>query len=390
MQIFLSYSSKDRELADQTNLALAGAGFDVFFDRDSLPAAGAYHDRIRAAVDQSDIFVFLISKNSLEEGCYALTELGYARRKWRHPKDHVLPVKTAAVAWAAIPPYLKAVTVLEPEGNVPAEVLAAVLALAKFKEEREPARNPREPQNPGVPSERTTKIIVPVAVAAIGLLGAILAATVPNWGKIFRKEPAAALLPTELPPAEHFHLAATEGISCEVNNVRSPFPTYFDYVDIGLSNCNSTSSTWNSASRGYRIRWPQQAPRSVPPDTFPNFHMCFPSNLADIAPNFVRDLRAAFERNKARIPCDVHLAVWRPIRLSYVDLHNQSLEVAFAQSYNPGATPEFYISQTSTVNLLKSDVLPEFDATLTGEKLDQSVLSIAAQFQFPNIPRPGN
>lgn len=131
MQIFLSYASEDHELADQVHLALAGGGRQVFFDKESLPPAGDYHARIRGAVERSDIFVFLISPNSVAPGSYTLTELKYARAKWPHPKGRVLPVRMRDVPWETIPAYLKAVTVLEPEGNIPAEVLVAVSELER-------------------------------------------------------------------------------------------------------------------------------------------------------------------------------------------------------------------------------------------------------------------
>src|SRR5215510_5682057 len=117
MQIFLSYASEDREIADLIHLALLGGGHKVFFDRESLPPGGDYHARIRNAVEHSDLFLFLISPNSVAQGSYALTELKYARARWPHPKGRVLPVRLRAVSWETIPGYLKAVTVLEPEGN---------------------------------------------------------------------------------------------------------------------------------------------------------------------------------------------------------------------------------------------------------------------------------
>lgn len=138
MRIFVSYASENRELADQVHLALTGRGHTVFFDRDSLPPGGDYHERIRAILEQSDVFVFLISPNSVSPGSYALTELKYARDKWPHPKGAVLPVIVQQVPWESIPSYLKAVTVLEPEGNVPAEVLLAVSGLeAEQRKERQ-------------------------------------------------------------------------------------------------------------------------------------------------------------------------------------------------------------------------------------------------------------
>lgn len=126
MQIFLSYASEDRQVAEQIQLALVGAGHDVFFDIESLPPGGDYHDRIRKAVKRSDLFVFLISSNSVAHGSYALTELGYARERWSHPKANVIPVNLSGVPIESIPNYLTAVTILEPEGNSAAEILFAV------------------------------------------------------------------------------------------------------------------------------------------------------------------------------------------------------------------------------------------------------------------------
>ena len=130
MQIFLSYASEDRPLAEEIQLALTGAGHKVFFDRESLPASGDYHALIKASVDEADLFVFLISPDSVASGGYALTEMGYARARWPHPKGHVLPVLIRPTPFPTIPAYLKSVTVLEPSGNAAAEVVAAVARLA--------------------------------------------------------------------------------------------------------------------------------------------------------------------------------------------------------------------------------------------------------------------
>lgn len=126
MRVFISYASEDRGAAEEIRLALAGAGHKVFFDKESLPPGDDYHERIRRAVERSDVLVFLITHNSVASGSYALTELKYARRKWPHPKGKLLPVRIGDVDWNAIPPYLREVTILQPEGNLPAEVVAAL------------------------------------------------------------------------------------------------------------------------------------------------------------------------------------------------------------------------------------------------------------------------
>ena len=130
MRIFVSYASEDRAIAESIALALSGAGHDVFFDRESLPPAGNYHGAIKAALDSSQLLVFVLSTHSIARGSYALTEIEYAQDRWPHPADRVVTVRVGDVPWDEIPPYLKAVTILEPTGNVEAEVLLAVNGLA--------------------------------------------------------------------------------------------------------------------------------------------------------------------------------------------------------------------------------------------------------------------
>ena len=126
MKIFLSYTSHDEKVADEIQLALKGEGHEVFFDKDSLPPAGNYNARIRAAIKNSDAMVFLISANSLKEGSYTLTELKFARKKWPHPQRRVLAVVVTPTAKEIIDPYLKASTWMERNGNIAAEVAAEV------------------------------------------------------------------------------------------------------------------------------------------------------------------------------------------------------------------------------------------------------------------------
>lgn len=129
MNIFLCYPSAERATADQINLALVGQGHDVFFDRDDLPAGDEYHQRISRAIEQSHVFLFLITPDSLAKGRYTLTELDIALAKWEHPAGHVLPVMVQPTPIKDVPPYLRAVTILEPKGDVAANVARAVSQL---------------------------------------------------------------------------------------------------------------------------------------------------------------------------------------------------------------------------------------------------------------------
>jgi hypothetical protein len=124
MHIFLSYASEDSPKAEEIALALRATGHEVFFDRSSLSGGEDYHSVIRTRIAESDLFLFLITPRSIEEGAYSLTELRMARDKWAHPKGHVLPVLLERTDMDKIPAYLRSVTLFQPEGNAAAEITA--------------------------------------------------------------------------------------------------------------------------------------------------------------------------------------------------------------------------------------------------------------------------
>ncbi len=130
LSVFLSYASEQESLAEQIYLTLANAGHTVFFDRTNLPPGQDFNPAILNAIRSSDVMVFLVSPHSVADGCYARTELRFARETWPNPAGRFLPVMAAPTDYAAIPNYVKAVTILTPEGNVPAEVAAAVNDIA--------------------------------------------------------------------------------------------------------------------------------------------------------------------------------------------------------------------------------------------------------------------
>jgi TIR domain-containing protein len=128
--IFLSYSSDQAETAARIELSLREDGHAVFRDRTSLPPGESFDAQIRQAVAASDLFVFLITRNSVSAGHYTLTELKFAQEKWGNPSGHVLPVVLEAVPSEAIPAFLRAVTILKPIGNVTAEVAGEVARMS--------------------------------------------------------------------------------------------------------------------------------------------------------------------------------------------------------------------------------------------------------------------
>jgi len=126
MKIFLSYASQDREPAHLIYLALRDQGHKVFFDRANLPAGEEFHNRIRAAIESSQLFLLLLSANAVDAGSYTLTELSIADKA----KVKLLPVALGKLDVGQLPASLKAVTFLESDGNLPATVAAEVHRIA--------------------------------------------------------------------------------------------------------------------------------------------------------------------------------------------------------------------------------------------------------------------
>ena len=126
MRIFLTFASEQNDIAESIQLALRNRGHQVFFSHDDLPAGESFDERIQKAIGECELLVFLVSPQSVAKGRYTLTELAFARGRWRSPRGRVLPVVVAPTPMESIPNYLKAVTLLEPEGNIAAETAAAV------------------------------------------------------------------------------------------------------------------------------------------------------------------------------------------------------------------------------------------------------------------------
>lgn len=190
MRVFISYAAEQRDLAEQVSLALVGAGHETFFDKDDLRPAREYHAAIRDEVQASDVVVFLISTASVEPHSYTLTELKYAKDRWPHPAGHVLPVLTEEVPWDQVPHYLRAVTVLTPEGNVAAEVLHALDGMRPIA----PTPDAAVPQRPTITRPR---ILATLGLAAIAVAVVLYVRAVPSPSTEAR--PPATVLPVAGP-----------------------------------------------------------------------------------------------------------------------------------------------------------------------------------------------
>lgn len=126
MNLFITYASEERPIADGLAVRLRTEGHTVFLDRDNLPEGEGYDAQIRAAIASCDLYLFLVSPLSIQPGRYTMTELKFAREQFPNPKGRVLPVMTQPTPFSDIPPYLSAVTLLQPQGNLVAETVAEV------------------------------------------------------------------------------------------------------------------------------------------------------------------------------------------------------------------------------------------------------------------------
>lgn len=132
--VFISYANEDRALAYKIDLCLRDHGLKVFFDRDQLPDGSGYHARIAREIKQCSAFIFLISPHSFAAGRYTMTELNFARDKWRHPKDHVLPVLVTEPGMIDsnvhdLWDYIMEASLVRAKGHVAAEVSQRVVEM---------------------------------------------------------------------------------------------------------------------------------------------------------------------------------------------------------------------------------------------------------------------
>jgi hypothetical protein len=137
VDIFLSYASEERALAERVCRVLETEGHDVFFDREDLGGGDAFGERIRAAMAAADVLVYLISRSSVASKSYALTELSIATSLPARRRPAVLPVLTDDTPIDSVPAALRAQTILEPQGDTPAEIAAAIDRIGKRKRQRQ-------------------------------------------------------------------------------------------------------------------------------------------------------------------------------------------------------------------------------------------------------------
>ena len=75
--VFISYSRKDLDAADELRGAIEAAGFDVWLDRIGIAGGDNFLSKLAQAINQCDAVLLLVSKNSVESD-YTIREVHYA------------------------------------------------------------------------------------------------------------------------------------------------------------------------------------------------------------------------------------------------------------------------------------------------------------------------
>lgn len=131
MRIFLSYSHAQATPAAALATRLRADGHRVFHDVTVIPGGAGYDRLVRNEIGRCTIFLFLLSPDAVRPGSFAMAELELAQRRWPNPNGPVVPVELEPTPAGAIPPYLRAISILRPRGEPVTEVLALLAARKK-------------------------------------------------------------------------------------------------------------------------------------------------------------------------------------------------------------------------------------------------------------------
>ena len=77
-KVFISYSRKDIDFADQLDAALKARGFETFIDRSDIYAFEKWRKRVEELIARADTVVFVLSPGAVRPGSVALQEVGFA------------------------------------------------------------------------------------------------------------------------------------------------------------------------------------------------------------------------------------------------------------------------------------------------------------------------
>ena len=128
-QVFISFSKDDMTIVDKVRIALKRADFSPYVATDVVKPAQQLSKKIEKAIDESDAFVVLLTKNSVQSP-WVHQEIGYA--KSRLP---IIPIKTAGTKPPALLEGCDCVTLTDDNMNRLGDIV--VQAFLDFEEASE-------------------------------------------------------------------------------------------------------------------------------------------------------------------------------------------------------------------------------------------------------------
>ena len=129
-RFFISYAMYDRDLVEQLERDLSAHGHTVFVDRGKTAAGSTWAETIRDAIENADIFVIIVSQDSLDRDSAVGAEVGAA---WSRGK-RIIAVETSGVSALTSLRLPRAdYEILHATGMSDSEITAALLQKARAR-----------------------------------------------------------------------------------------------------------------------------------------------------------------------------------------------------------------------------------------------------------------
>jgi pimeloyl-ACP methyl ester carboxylesterase len=228
----------------------------------------------------------------------------------------------------------------------------------------------RDPEPPSI----LIRIISVVKLKYIFLAAIVVFLLIPLW--------TLGHMPPPPPPKPDVLGEARLGLFCSKENVKNPFPQFFDYVTLNLSNCTSTPE---EGSRSFQVLYPQEPGQPVQSVEIPGYTHCFQSDFVSKATIVEAAMNRFFDNAKNKVSCRMSASVTRVIKMGYITKFNDSKTVAFAQSYNLDGKDQFLINQVPFTDVAQSDQFQKVELGADHSFSDDKMVDQVRQFGFKGI-----
>lgn len=121
MRIFIAFADADQNIADGAASALVSEGHTVVHPVLAANGKTQASDRVRA-LRKANFLVHLLSPEATAAGCQSLSDVLAFQKRWRSPRERILPVYTRGVDLGALPTVIQALQPQTAHGNLLADI----------------------------------------------------------------------------------------------------------------------------------------------------------------------------------------------------------------------------------------------------------------------------